>query len=54
MCRALAWYLELAGKHPVVVRGSARSHWMTHYWIEVDGSIVDVSGVESPLIPDDR
>lgn len=52
MVRALSWYLRITGSHPIVVRGSAKSHFMAQWWLEVDGSIVDVSGAETPLVPD--
>jgi asparagine synthetase B (glutamine-hydrolysing) len=52
MSQALAWYLRLSGKHPVLVRGTRQGRHDTLYWIEVDGTIVDVSGAETPLVPD--
>lgn len=49
MTRALAWYLRLGGERPVVVRGYARGDPASRYWIELGGSIIDVSGSEAPL-----
>ncbi len=53
MTRALAWYLRLNGKHPIVRRGVLRHRFATLHWIEVEGSIVDVSGAETPLVADE-
>jgi hypothetical protein len=50
MSQALAWYLRLSRKRPVVVRGTAQGQRDTRYWIEVEGSIVDLSGAETPLV----
>lgn len=52
MSRALAWYLRLCGKRPAMARGTAEGTQEMLYWIEVDGSVVDVSGAETPLVAD--
>lgn len=54
MSRSLAWYLRLGGKRPTVVRGVAQGQRGQRYWIEVDGSVVDVHGAETPLLADPR
>nr|MDQ3405263.1 lasso peptide biosynthesis protein [Actinomycetota bacterium] len=51
MARALAWWLRLRGALPTVVRGTAQGRPGAHCWVEVAGSVVDVSGVETPLMP---
>ncbi|HEY5835860.1 asparagine synthase C-terminal domain-containing protein [Streptomyces sp.] len=51
MARALAWWLRLRGGRPSVLRGTAQGRAKAHCWIEISGSMVDVSGMETPLTP---
>ncbi len=51
MVRAVAWYLRLAGRRPVVTWGVAQGRSTTHCWIEVEDSVVDVGCTEVPLVP---
>lgn len=54
LVRALAWYLRLTGLQPTVVRGVPQGRPGEHWWLELDGSAVDVFGVETPLVPNGR